>query len=162
MDWARTIRWVVSSTWYCTWRATIQRCWQPWWVESLLFHCQIHGARKRWKYVQHTMPAGAKVVPADPVTGERKINGYEFFYTGWKQPIDDPSFYRDGATRGNMFPPDRKGRLDKDLLKKMGLTKERMQNGDALFFYQFLFPICHPKTHSTHLNRCKYRCKISM
>ena len=44
-----------------------------------------------------------------------------------------------------MFPTDRKGRLDKDLLKKMGLTKERMQNGDALFFYQLLFPICNPK-----------------
>jgi len=31
------------------------------------------------------------------------------------------------------------------MLEKMGLTREKMQMGDALFFYQLLFPICNPK-----------------
>lgn len=37
------------------------------------------------------------------------------------------------------------GCLDADLLARMGLTKVRMQEGDALFFYQLLLPICDPK-----------------
>ena len=94
--------------------------------------------------MQHSMPAGAVVVPTDPVIGERKTHGYKFHYTGWKQTINNPALFRDGATKGNMFPAERKGRLDKDLLKKMGLTQSRMENNNALFFYQLLYPICDP------------------
>jgi len=35
--------------------------------------------------------------------------------------------------------------LDADLLKKMGLTRERMVAKDALFFIQLLFPLHDPK-----------------
>ena len=51
-------------------------------------------------------------------------------------------FHRVGCD--NMFPDDRKGRLNPDLLEMMGLTSERMQECDALFFYQLLLPICDP------------------
>ena len=70
--------------------------------------------------------------------------GYKFYYQGWEQPLQDPSLYRDGCTKDNMFPSDRKGKLDGDLLKKMGLSKTRMDEKDALFFYQLLLPICDP------------------
>jgi hypothetical protein len=44
------------------------------------------------------------------------------------------------------FPESRSGSLDApDLLKHMGLTKERMQAGDSLFFYQLQLPMCDPK-----------------
>ena len=45
----------------------------------------------------------------------------------------------------NFFPEARKGGLDGDLLLKMGLTTARMIEGEALFFYQLLLPICNPK-----------------
>ena len=69
---------------------------------------------------------------------------YEFRYQGWKQPTKDPTLYQDGCTKENMFPPNCKGKLDGDLLKTMGLTKKRMKEKDALFFYQLLYPICDP------------------
>ena len=40
------------------------------------------------------------------------------------------------------FPPERKGYLDKDALRKLGITKNRMVVKDALFFYQILPPVC--------------------
>ena len=42
----------------------------------------------------------------------------------------------------NPFPPERKGTLDYPLLKKLGLNGRRLQDADALFFFQLLFPIC--------------------
>ena len=50
--------------------------------------------------------------------------------------------YRSGATTSNLFPEERKGSLDADTLKKLGLTKERVQSLDALFFFQLILPIC--------------------
>ena len=110
--------------------------------------------------MQHSMPAGTVVVPADPVTGERKVHGYEFHYTGWKQTINNPTLFRDGATKGNMFPAERKGRLDKDLLKKMGLTQSRMENNDALFFHQLLIQsvtLRDQASEEIHVFRIMYR-----
>ena len=53
--------------------------------------------------------------------------------------------YRSGATRDNMFPPNRHGKLDLTVLKRLGLSKERMleEDGapDALFFHQLILPI---------------------
>ena len=51
---------------------------------------------------------------------------------------------RSGTSSQNLFPESRHGSLDATMLKKMGLTKERMTMGDALFFYQLLLPIYHP------------------
>ena len=95
-------------------------------------------------YSHHEMPAGARPVPIDPATGKRKRGEWEFHYKGWKQSNDNPSFVRQGASKDNMFPSDRKAQLDGDLLKKMGLTKKRMVDGDALFFYQLIVPMIDP------------------
>ncbi len=72
------------------------------------------------------------------------MGGYEFHYNGWKQPINDPSLWREGATRDNLFPPHRRAKLDAELLKKMALTRKRMEEKDALFFLQLLTPIANP------------------
>ena len=42
-----------------------------------------------------------------------------------------------------MFPKEMDGCLDSDILKKLGLTKSRMEKRDALFFYQLILPICN-------------------
>ena len=39
------------------------------------------------------------------------------------------------------FPPERKGCIDKYVLRKLGLTKHSMVVQDALFFYHILLPI---------------------
>jgi hypothetical protein len=44
-----------------------------------------------------------------------------------------------------MFPESRKGALDGTLLETLGLTKERMVQGNALFFSQLILPMCDPK-----------------
>ena len=50
-----------------------------------------------------------------------------------------------GATPENLFASDCKGSLDGEMLKKLGLTRKRMEEVDALFFYQLLLPICTPQ-----------------
>ncbi|CAJ1944094.1 unnamed protein product [Cylindrotheca closterium] len=44
-----------------------------------------------------------------------------------------------------MFPDSQKGSLNATKLKKLGLAKGRMEEDDALFFFQLLYPICDPK-----------------
>ena len=97
--------------------------------------------KEKKKYLFHAMPSGATVVPKDTQTGKRELNGYEFFYNGWTHPFPDDTNNRMGATKQNLFPEDRDVQLDKDYLRKMGLTKKRMEDCDALFFYQLLLPI---------------------
>jgi hypothetical protein len=63
---------------------------------------------------------------------------------GWKQENPMRENCRFGATKDLLFPPDRQVRLDVDYLKKMGLTRKRMLDCDALFFYQLLLPIVDP------------------
>ena len=90
------------------------------------------------------MPAGAVPVPIDAVTGKREEDGYEFFYQGWKQENPTRDNCRFGATREELFPSDRDVKLDVTFLKKMGLSKQRMEQCNALFFYQLLLPIVDP------------------
>ena len=97
--------------------------------------------KEKKKYLYHAMPSGATVVPKDTVTGKRERNGYEFFYNGWQHPFPDATNHRHGATKENLFPDDREVLLATDYLRKMRLTKKRMQLCDALFFYQLLLPI---------------------
>ncbi len=52
---------------------------------------------------------------------------------------------RFGATRDKLFPTDRDIKLDVTFLKKMGLSKQRMEHCNALFFYQLLLLIVDPK-----------------
>ncbi len=96
------------------------------------------------KYICHAMPAGAVPVPINAVTGKREAGGYEFFYKGWKEENPIRENCRFGATRENLFPADRDVTLDVTFLKKMGLSKQRMEECDALFFYQLLLPIVNP------------------
>jgi hypothetical protein len=92
----------------------------------------------------HNMPAGTTAVPVDKVTGKRQAGGFEFFYNGWKQENPARDNCRFGASRDLLFPPDRQVQLDVNYLKKMGLTRKRMVECDALFFYQLLLPIVNP------------------
>ena len=94
----------------------------------------------RGKYQYHRLPAGVIPVPKNE-EGTREVDGWKFHYQGWK---GSKNIWRDGANSANPYPENRKGRLDYDLLKKMGLTKQRIVQGDALFFKQLLQPMFNP------------------
>ncbi len=96
------------------------------------------------KYICHSMPAGAVSVPMNAKTGKREVDGYEFFYQGWKNDNPTRENCRFGASRENLFTADRDATLDGTFLKKLGLTKQRMVECDALFFYQLILPIVDP------------------
>jgi hypothetical protein len=96
------------------------------------------------KYICDAMPTGADPVPIDAVTGQREAGRYEFFYKGWKEENLTRENCRFGATREDLFPADRDFTLDVTFLKKMGLSKQRMVDCDALFFYQSLLSIVDP------------------
>ena len=104
------------------------------------------------EYLYHAMPTGVTPIPAD-TNGKRTCQGWEFHYKGWELPPplrqpDDGDFshvFRNGATRENMFPASRKGSVDMNILRKLGLARERMIQADgapdSLFFHQLLLPI---------------------
>jgi hypothetical protein len=94
-------------------------------------------------YAHHSLPTGARPVPANQ-QGKRMVDGWEFHYGKWENGPDNLKS-RSGATNTNPFPENRKGRLDYELLKRMKLTKKRIVEGDALFFFQLLLPIGDPK-----------------
>ena len=98
--------------------------------------------RSNGNYKYHSLPTGVTPVPAD-TENKRIINGWSFHYDGWTQPenVDEK---RGGATRENLFPEERRSKLDATLLKRMGLTRARVQRCDALFFYQLVLPLCNP------------------
>ena len=87
--------------------------------------------------MHHEMPAGAQVVPKN-AAGVHEVNGWTFHYQGWHHHLDNGNFWWKNATRDDIFPPDKKAKLDAELLKKMGLTRERIVSKDALFFIQLL------------------------
>jgi len=93
------------------------------------------------KHLRHQLPTGVTPCPIDEATGKRTSNGWEFHYRGWKWSEDDLNF-REGANKEAMFPPFRKGSLDQNKLKQVGLNAARMKdingNPDSLFFYNLL------------------------
>jgi hypothetical protein len=111
------------------------------------------------RYARHSLPTGCIPVPIDNGTGKRIIKEWEFHYNGWTHPaldtadddippVEDVPAARNGSTAASkekMFPKERKGSLDKDKLKALGLTKQRMIDTDATFFYQLILPFCDPK-----------------
>lgn len=108
------------------------------------FAFQPRFARANGKHVRHALPAGAEPVPEDD-NGVRKVGDWTFHYQGWKNDERARTF-RNGATKGNMFPKSRSGSLDQAKLLRAGLTKERMEDPvsrlpDALFFYFLLLPV---------------------
>jgi hypothetical protein len=96
------------------------------------------------KYICHAMPAGTCPVPINAVTGKREEGGHGFFYQGWKQENPTRENCRFGASREDLFPTDRDVKLDVTFLKKMGLTRQRMLECNALFLYQLILPIVDP------------------
>ncbi len=90
------------------------------------------------------MPAGAVLVPINALTGKREADGYEFFYNRWKEENPTRENCRFDATREDLFPADRDITLDVTFLKKMGKSKQRMEECDSLFFYQLSLPIVDP------------------
>lgn len=94
------------------------------------------------KYLHHSLPTGATVVPKD-ATGKRTVGGWEFHYSGYKNQSGKQ--FRNGATKENVFPEARQGSLDGDVLRGLGLNAQRMRGDDglpdSLFFYQLLLPM---------------------
>lgn len=96
--------------------------------------------KKDGQYLSHQLPTGAMPVPVGP-DGKRRCGNWQFYYDGFK---NQEMPYRRGATTSNLFPKEMEGCLDVNVLKRLGLTKERITCVDALFFYQLLLPICDP------------------
>ena len=73
------------------------------------------------------MSAGATVVPPNDVDGSHTVGQWEFHYNGWKLGDSvkktDPAYKKlhRGVSCDDMFPKERAGSLDANLLKKMGL-----------------------------------------
>ena len=112
--------------------------------DSFQSRSTFQGKYNHGDYSHHVMPAGARVLPKDPETGKHTTDGWELHYKGWKDPNSNSAYHRDGASKDNLFPSYRESKLDKDYLKKMGLTDQRMFDGDTLFFAQLILPICDP------------------
>ena len=98
-------------------------------------------------YIRHELPTGCSVVPKND-EGKRIDNGWEFFYDGWESTRAEKA--RSGAGPTNLFPEERNSTLDKDILQRLGLNKERMKDCDSLFFFQLLLPFCNPKLSGIH------------
>jgi len=71
---------------------------------------------KGGQYIGHAMPVGATAVPISEETGKRESQGFEFFYNGWKQENPTRDNCRFGASRDELFPPDRQVQLDVNYL----------------------------------------------
>ena len=100
--------------------------------------------RNGGQYKGHFLPTGATPVPIQS-DGKRSISGWEFHYKGWDRTESDVKHGRSDSSTNELFPDSRKGCLDSEVLQSLGLNRERMVFGDALFFYQLLLPICNPK-----------------
>jgi len=117
---------------------------------------------KKKEYTGHYTPGGAQVVPVGQ-DGRRCINEWEFHYQGWTpDSFDAKTYVRTDAKKGNLKPSSRRGALDAALLKRHGMSAERMD--DPMFFLQLLLPISDPKEsgideddrvpYFTHITMC--------
>jgi hypothetical protein len=103
------------------------------------------------EYKHHAMPAGAMPVPKD-ASGKQTCGDWTFFYQGWKVWDSLPEqiknnlpedvtlvskYSRSGCRSGDMFPKTRQGSLDGEMLCKLGMSRARMIERDALFFINF-------------------------
>ena len=127
-------------------------CWSRY-----VFRPSFASRSKTSKYKHHALPTGCQAVPKN-VNGKREINGWQFYYQGWK---NEAMPYRHGATTSNMFPKEMEGCLDADILRKLGLTKGRIEMRDSLFFYQLILPICNTQRSGIHSDpRKSYYCDV--
>jgi len=105
-------------------------------------------AKKTGKFHSYSaLPTNAEPCPLQ--NGCRKSTGWFFYYKNWKtdgtfldiiQGAESVPSYCSGADYSNLFPSERKGKLHYEILKCLGLTKERLVKHDALFIYQLLLP----------------------
>ena len=102
------------------------------------------GKGKKKMYTAHELPSRCVPVPVDK-DGDRFVNGWYFHYKGWEvDDKDDEGLSRKHASVKNMFPKERLGSLDADLLRKLGMNTDVLEHNDCLFFfYQLLLPICN-------------------
>ena len=101
------------------------------------FRAKFNEKNGKGNYSYHALPTGVTVVPLDK-DNKRKVDDWKFHYQGWSEDDSAAKKIRHGATATNMFPKSRKGRLDYELLKIMGLTKRKIMECDALFFKQLI------------------------
>lgn len=92
---------------------------------------------KKGTYVKHCLPTGCK--PFKKIKdGKRMDGGWEFHYRGWMVDPNEQGEWvfsnRSGANQTNLFPESRKGQLDCEVLKKLGMKKKVMDEKDCLFF----------------------------
>jgi hypothetical protein len=91
---------------------------------------------KKKNYLGHSLPTGAMPVPEK--NGKRQCNGWEFHYQGYKGDTN----FRDGASKdSSLFPEQQRASLMLILLEKLGMSRERLEQEDFLFFYQLILPI---------------------
>ena len=95
---------------------------------------------KTKQYKHHALPTGATAVPARASDGKRVDGDWTFHYG---RETDTGGDGLEGVTDENPFPESRKGMLDIELLKMMGLTADRME--DPLWWVQLLLPMCNPE-----------------
>ena len=67
-------------------------------------------------YKHTALSTGARPLPVN-AAGDRVMDGWEFNYLGWKADLGTSN--RSGSTETKLFPDDRKGHLDYELLKKL-------------------------------------------
>jgi len=95
---------------------------------------------KATTYVRHELMGGVQVVPLN-ASGERDAGGgWIAHYNGWTS--EHALGRMPQQQEGVPLPDSRRGKLSRDKLRAMGLTKERM--GDPMFFMQLLFPLTDP------------------
>ena len=101
-------------------------------------------AKKPTNYMHHQLSSGARPCPKKESDGTREHNGWTFHYEPWRlnpEHAAGPFPFRSGARTENLFPASRQGCLDTEVLKKLGLTKKRMVDHDALFWFQLILPL---------------------
>eukprot|EP00536_Pseudo-nitzschia_multiseries_P016483 jgi/Psemu1/46350/gm1.46350_g len=77
------------------------------------------------RYMYHKLPSGC-------------TPGWMFPYQNWVPEEVTPTFSSRYTSSRDLFPQERKGKLDMAKLRKDGLQLARVLNSDALFFYQLL------------------------
>jgi hypothetical protein len=90
------------------------------------------------------MPAGAVPVPINAVTGRGKQVSMSSFTKDGRKKIQQERTEDLVQPGKKLFPADRDVTLDVTFPKKMGLSKQRMEECNSLFFYQLLLPIVDP------------------
>ena len=134
---------------------------------SFCFRATFKSAKQGGKYDYHALPTGCTPVPVSVGRDgkeERVQNGWKFYYEGW-QPRDENNAqvfkHRNGANKYNLFPKERKGCLDAEVLKKLGMKKKVMDNKDCLFFYQLILPLCDTSKSGVENDpRMNYYCEV--